>query len=198
MTGQMPDPFDQLRAADPVHGAPVPSDSQARVWARVQEDTFMTTTSPSDERRRNWVLGIGTAAIGAFFLWALLVRGPASLGPSQDPVGGGAAGGGAAGMCIMFSLEELAMRDFAFDGTVTAVDGEQATFTVNEAFIGDLGESITLTAPDYSQTSLEGGIPLEQGGRYLVSGDDDFVWGCGFTQAYDESTAAEWAAATAS
>jgi hypothetical protein len=195
MSGQIPDPFDQLRAADPVHGAPVPSDSQARVWARVQEDTFMTTSSPSEERRRNWVLGIGTVAIAAFFLAAFLVRGPASPSPSQDPVGGGAAGGGAAGMCLAFSLDELAMRDFAFDGTVTVVDGEQVTFTVNESFIGELSGSVTLTAPDYSQTSLEGGIPLEVGGRYLVSGDDGIVWGCGFTQAYDASTAAEWASA---
>jgi hypothetical protein len=195
MTGQMPDPFDQLRAADPVHGAPVPSDSQARVWARVQEDTFMTTPSPSEERRRNWVLGIGTVAIAAFFLAAFLVRGPASQSPSQDPVGGGAAGGGAAGMCLAFSLDELAMRDFAFDGTVTAVDGEEVSFQVNQVFIGDLLPSVTLTAPDYSQTSLEGGIPLEVGGRYLVSGDDGIVWGCGFTQAYDAATAAEWASA---
>lgn len=188
------DPLDQLRAADPTSGAPVPSDSQARVWARVQEATFMETPSPTEERRRNWVLGIGTVAISAFFLWALMFRGPVSPGPSQNPVGG-AAGGGAAGMCLAFSLDELAMRDFAFDGTVTAVDGDQVTFTVNQAFIGDAAGSVTLTAPDTSQTALEGGIPLEVGGRYLVSGDDGIVWGCGFTQAYDESTAAEWASA---
>ena len=58
-------------------------------------------------------------------------------------MGGGAAGGGAAGMCLAFSLDELAMRDFAFDGTVTAVDGDQVTFTVNEAFIGDECPSVT-------------------------------------------------------
>ena len=189
------DPFDQLRAADPTSGAPVPSDSQARVWARVQEATFMATPSPTEERRRNWVLGIGTVAISAFFLWALMFRGPVSPEPSQNPVGGGAAGGGAAGMCLAFSLDELAMRDFAFDGTVTAVDGDQVTFTVNESLIGNAAGSVTLTAPDTSQTALEGGIPLEVGGRYLVSGDDGIVWGCGFTQPYDESTAAEWASA---
>jgi hypothetical protein len=193
MTGQTPDPFDQLRAADPMRGSELASDSQARVWARVQEVTFMATTSPTEERRRNWVVGIGAAAIAAFMLVAF-VRAPASQQPSQDPVGG-AAGGGAAGMCLAFSLDELAARDFAFDGTVTAVDGDQVTFTVNESFIGDASGSVTLTAPDTSQTSLEGGVPLEVGERYLVSGDDGIVWGCGFTQAYDESTAAEWASA---
>jgi len=193
MTGQTPDPFDQLRAADPMRGSELASDSQARVWARVQEVTFMATTSPTEERRRNWVVGIGAAAIAAFMLVAF-VRAPSSQTPSQDPVGG-AAGGGAAGMCLAFSLDELAARDFAFDGTVTAVEGDQVTFTVNESFIGDASGSVTLTAPDTSQTSLEGGVPLEVGERYLVSGDDGIVWGCGFTQAYDESTAAEWASA---
>ena len=193
MTGQTPDPFDQLRAADPMRGSELASDSQARVWARVQEVTFMATTSPTEERRRNWVVGIGAAAIAAFMLVAF-VRAPSSQTPSQDPVGG-AAGGGAAGMCLAFSLDELAARDFAFDGTVTAVDGDQVTFTVNQSFIGDASGSVTLTAPDTSQTSLEGGVPLEVGERYLVSGDDGIVWGCGFTQAYDESTAAEWASA---
>jgi len=162
MTGQSTDPFDALRAADPMNGAPAPSDSQARVWARVQEATIMQTPSATEERRRNWILGFGTAAIAAFFLWALVARGPA-LAPSQDPVGGGAAGGGAAGMCIAFSLDELAARDFAFDGTVTAVDGDQVTFTVNESFIGDQSGSVTLTAPDFSQTSLEGGVELVAG-----------------------------------
>ena len=82
------------------------------------------------------------------------------------PVGGvdgGAAGGGAAGICLAYSVEELANRDFAFDGTLTALDGDQATFTVNESFIGDESGSVTLTAPDFSQTSLEGGVELVAG-----------------------------------
>ena len=190
MTRQPPDPFDELRNADPVHGAPAPSESKARVWARIQEATMETPTR-ADERRQNWTLAIGVAAIAVFFAWALFVRGPASPAPQ---VGGGDGGGGM-GICIAYSLDELAMRDFAFDGTVTAVDGDQVTFTVNESFIGDLSGSVTLTAPDTSQTSLEGGIELVQGERYLVSGDENIVWGCGFTQAYSDSAAAEWASA---
>ncbi len=195
MTLPSPDPFDQLRAADPVHGAPVPSESQARVWARIQEVTMATPTS-ADERRQNWTLGFGVAAIAVFFAWALLVRGPASPAPQVGGVdSGGAAGGGAAGICLAYSVEELANRDFAFDGTVTAVDGDQVTFTVNEVFIGELPGSVTLTAPDTSQTSLEGGTELVPGERYLVSGDDGIVWGCGFTQPYSDTLAAEWATA---
>jgi hypothetical protein len=196
MTGQSPDPFDQLRNADPVHGAPAPSESKARVWARIQEVT-MSTPTKADERRQNWTLGFGIAAIAVFFAWALLVRGPAA--PAPQPVGGvdgGAAGGGAAGICLAYSVEELANRDFAFDGTVTAIDGDQATFTVNESFIGDLASSVTLTAPVSSEDiSFEGDTELVQGERYLVSGDDGIVWGCGFTQPYSDTLAAEWASA---
>jgi len=157
----------------------------------------MATPTRADERRQNWTLGFGVAAIAVFFAWALLIRGPAS--PAPQPVGGadgGAAGGGAAGICLAYSVEELANRDFAFDGTLTAIDGDQATFTVNESFIGELAGSVTLTAPVSSEDiSFEGGTELVPGERYLVSGDDGIVWGCGFTQPYSDSLAAEWASA---
>jgi hypothetical protein len=39
-----------------------------------------------------------------------------------------------------------------------------------------------------------GGPTLVVGERYLVAGEDRFVWGCGFTQPYGEVAAAEWAA----
>jgi hypothetical protein len=186
------DPFDELRDADPVHGAPAPSESKARVWARIQE-VPMDTSTPGERRQQSWVLGFATVAFAAFLVLAFVVRGQAAPDPIP-PVGGGDGGGGT-GICIAFSVDELAMRDFAFDGTVTAVDGDQVTFTVNESFVGELSGSVTLTAPDTSQTSLEGGVPLVQGERYLVSGDENIVWGCGFTQAYSDSAAAEWASA---
>ena len=81
-------------------------------------------------------------------------------------------------------------------GPSPAIDGDQATFTVNESFIGDLTGSVTLTAPVSSEDiAFEGGTELVQGERYLVSGDDGIVWGCGFTQPYSDTLAAEWATA---
>lgn len=74
------------------------------------------------------------------------------------------------------------------------------TFSVNEAFAGDAsaGDSVTLSAPGMSGTSITSaaGPSLTVGARYLVAGDDEFVWACGFTQPYDEAVAAEWAEAT--
>ena len=81
---------------------------------------------------------------------------------------------------------------------MTAIDGERVTFAVNEAFAGELAESVTLTAAGMTGASITsgGGPSLVQGERYLVAGDDEFAWGCGFTQPYDEAIASEWAEAT--
>ena len=61
----------------------------------------------------------------------------------------------------------------------------------------DSAGSITLTASGMTGTSVTsaGGPNLAVGERYLVAGDETFVWACGFTQAYDEGVAADWAEA---
>lgn len=143
-------------------------------------------------RRTPWVLGIGGLAIAAVAAVAILVNTAGSPAPNETP-------GVGIGSCVeTYSGDTLANRDFAFDGTVTAIDGDSATFIVNEAFRGDLETSITLQAPGMTGTSVTsaGGPSLAKGERYLVAGDDQFVWACGFTQRYDEAVAAEWAEAT--
>jgi hypothetical protein len=41
-----------------------------------------------------------------------------------------------------------------------------------------------------------GGPSLAEGQRYLVAGDDTFIWACGFTQPYEAAVAADWEEAT--
>lgn len=186
MNPRSPDPLDELAHADPVRSSRAPSESKARVWARIQEATM--DTSSKRTRQTPWALGVGAVAIAAVAAVAVLINGGGSPAPSQEP-------GPNIGSCVeTYSAETLANRDFAFDGTVTAVDGDSATFAVNEAFRGDLGDSITLEATGMTGTSVTsaGGPSLAQGQRYLVAGDDQFVWACGFTQPYDEAVAAEW------
>ena len=48
--------------------------------------------------------------------------------------------------CLVYDPANLPNFDSVFDGTVTAVDGDQVTFKVNEGWKGADG-SITLTAP---------------------------------------------------
>jgi hypothetical protein len=191
--GDRQDPLHELRRADPAHMSPAPSESKARIWARIQEATMDDTRSAS-RRRIAWAGGLAAAAVAGIAALALLLNpGTPSPGPTDDPDTG-------IGSCVeTYSLDALANRDFAFDGTVAAIDGDSVTFSVNEAFSGDAssGESITLSAPGMSGTSITsaGGPILTEGERYLVAGDDEFVWACGFTQPYDEALAAEWAEA---
>jgi len=185
-----PDPLDELRAADPVDADRLPSASLARIRARVNEDVMTTPT-----RRLPWgtrTLGLG-AAVAALAL--LVALGGRSAAPGVTP--GGSVGTGSASCVEPYSKTAITQRTFAFEGTVSAVNGEQVTFTVGKAYRGAAGGTITLDAPGMTGTAITsaGGPNLAVGERYLVAGDDHFVWACGYTQPYDAAVAAEWAAA---
>jgi hypothetical protein len=184
------DPLDELRSADPVHHSPAPSESKARVWARIQEVT-MDDNRRTTRRRTAWA-GLAAAAVAGVAVFALLLN---NVGGSPTPSDG--PGPGISSCVETYSLETLANRDFAFDGTVTTIDGDQVAFDVGESFAGDVTGSITLMASGMTGTSVTsaGGPNLAVGERYLVAGDETFVWACGFTQAYDEDVAADWAEA---
>jgi hypothetical protein len=185
------DPIDELRRANPLRDDQLPASSRDRVWSRIQEARMVDT---GQVRITQWTIAASGVALVGVLVAALTIGGAA---PSQPPAGNNGSGGGATGMCIQFSLEELAARDFAFDGTVTAVNGDQATFTVNTAFWGVSRSEVTLTAAigmiEESGVALDGGPLLVIGERYLISGDDTFAWTCGYSVVYDEATAAQWA-----
>lgn len=124
---------------------------------------------------------------------------PEESAPGPGPV--------AAGSCIdTYSLDALAERDFAFDGTVVELqpadpDGDDPSsftdrvrFEVHTWFAGGDADTVELQASGFGSqatTSAAEGFG-DVGDRLLVAGDDDFVWGCGFTQVYDADTAADW------
>ena len=120
----------------------------------------------------------------------------ASADPTTDPIAGGdggAAGGGAAS-CIRYDPSTLPTFDIVFDGTVTAIDGDQVTFDVQTGWKG-ADDSITLTAPE-SNIAITGPAPeFKVGGRYLVTAAGSTMNSCGYTLDYDADTAASWAAA---
>lgn len=160
----------------------------------------MEPTPGSTARRRPiWAFGaLAAAAAAAVVVIAVTVTsGGGAPSPSQDPgTGVGQEPAVGIGSCVeTYNLDTLADREFAFDGTVVGIEGDQVTFDVNSVYVGDLGGSIALTATGMTGTSITtaGGPSLIEGERYLVAGDAEFVWGCGFTQPYDEAVAAEWA-----
>ena len=115
--------------------------------------------------------------------------------PSEAPLESGnpAAGGGVAS-CLVYDPANLHNFDSVFDGTVTAVDGDQVTFKVNEGWKGADG-STTLTARPVD-IAISGTLPaFKVDGRYLVTALDTTISACGYTLDYDADQAAAWAAA---
>ncbi len=205
------DPIDVLRAVDPVDPLDMPSASLARVSARVQEN-IMTDhrNAPVGGRpaRSTARLAIFGAAFAAFALVAIVglpkmfgadptqvaVIPTAGVPTDAPPDGGPIIGGGGMAMCIRYDTSILATFGTVFDGTVSAVSGDQVTFTVNTGFKGAEENEITLTNPA-GELSSEGSVGLDLGARYLVAGNEATIVGCGYTQPYDAAEAAVWAAA---
>ena len=192
------DELDALRRANPVAIDQLPTHSRDRIWARIEEATMADNTpqaDPGQTRLARWSI----AASGVALTLAVVAAATLGGGPAGIPGPSAAGGGGAAGMCIQFTTEMLQERQFAFDGTVTTINGDQVTLAVTTAFWGSpqAGSSVTLTAGmgmTGDAVVLEGGPRLAAGSRYLVSGDDQFMWACGYTVDWDASTAAQWAA----
>jgi hypothetical protein len=111
-----------------------------------------------------------------------------------DPI---VAEGTGLGSCAFeFSLETLRERQFAFDGTVTQIRQPEAMdapyevdFEVATWFRGGEGTTATVGTYDVSGTSLAGELGLAVGDRVLASGDEGFLWGCGFSMAFSEEDA---------
>ena len=195
------DPIDDLRRANPVDVDRLPPASLARVRARVQEAMNVEEQETSRRERTwwplpSWAAWIAATGLAVVVVAAIVVGRSGSPTPTQGP-----STGPMSAMCVeQYSVDTLKHRGFAFDGTVTSLSGDEVTFSVGERFLGSLGASVTLTAAGMTGTSITsaGGPNLAVGDRYLVAGDDHFVWACGFTQPYDASVAAQWKQASGS
>ncbi len=190
------DPLERLRAADPVRAEDVPDASLARVSARVEEHV-MTDIQQTGASGRRRPLALATGLTMAVAL-AVAVAAGSNLGsaptPTDDPGGNPAAGGGGMAMCLAYDPTNLPTMEVVFDGTVSAINGDQVTFQVNEGWKG-VEDSITLTAPDTDVTLLGDMPDFEVGGRYLVTAAGSDINACNYTLDYNADEAADWAAA---
>lgn len=140
----------------------------------------------------------GLLAAGAVSA-VVLTGGPADVRRSTDRGGGGVA----VSCAEQFSVETLARRDFAFDGTITEVippqDPEaeegaaaaEVVFEVHRWYKGGGADTVSLRTYELPGviSSIEGGLDLSVGSRLLASGDDVFLWSCGFSMPYSEANA---------
>ena len=219
----MTDPIDRLRAANPVPEAS--SDPSDPVVTATLEEILMTDPTPTpldppdrSSRRRPapWLVAAAALLLVGGIVGAVLLAGGDSTrevtdealpDPSETPVddsGSGTDPGAtsSATSCVeLYSPETLPNRDYAFDGTVSSVDGGDITFTVHEAFSGpdDLrAEGATITLDHQGNAGMlfsPDGPALEPGTRVLAAGDGGFLWSCGFTQLHTEELAHEWRSA---
>lgn len=203
---EMHDPFDDLVAADPAgHHRSLPDpEARADKAQALFERITMDTITPS--RRRPIAIAVAAAAAAVAVIGTV-----AAVNDGDDPStttttvvaapapDGAMSPGGMASCVEMYDRTTLDRREVAFDGTVASVDGDDITFDVNAWYRGGDGPTVTLRGAQVlgGLTSAGPSTSLDPGTRLLVAGDDGFAWSCGFTQPYDPTIAADWAATLA-
>lgn len=201
----MTDELEQrLRAANPVPPT-VPVDRARSPRARTLVEHIVTDThaaldtEPTPRARRWPLLAVAAAAVVAVVGVAVVVASDDDAPVTDDALSLTIAAEDPMAMCIELTPETLGDPgvELAFKGTVTSVDGDQATLRVDEWFRGGDAEEVTLTAPAEAETALLGAVTLEEGAAFLISAADGAVRSCGqsgplspelealFTEAFD-------------
>ena len=113
-------------------------------------------------------------------------------------------GTSSAASCVEeFTVANLAKRSWAFDGTVIEVippkDEESENpddivttvrFKVNRWYRGGRGGTFSaLTYESPGSVSSVGGVDTAIGARILASGEDKYLWACGFSKVYTPKNA---------
>ena len=209
----------QLGTVEPVR-AEVLDASLSRLRVAIGEEEKSPTSSEglvSRKLRRRWGLAI-MSATGVAAAAALLITAPWATQtqmPAHVATGDGQLPGAATASCAQeYSLDELGQRSFGFDGTVSKIHTwgkTRVTFRVNQWYRGGSGAEVTVTLPAPIDTALGQRASSDEqltspsytvGTRLLVSGSfadgtrdvsDAYVFGCGFTRYFDETTARQWA-----
>ncbi|MGH8870988.1 MAG: hypothetical protein ACRDWS_03330 [Acidimicrobiia bacterium] len=153
------------------------------------EDIMSTPVTEKPETGREskpnrWLVGVAAAVILVVAVGgAITLTGGGTGGDtvaSTPPLVLNAGGEDSTAMCIQFSIDELAKAPIAFEGTVSAVEGETVTLDVDQWFKGGDAAQVVLNAPQGLE-ALIAGIPFEVGAQYLITAYDGNVNYCGFS-----------------
>ena len=79
------------------------------------------------------------------------------------------------------TAELLAQYDQAFEGQVTAIEGDTVTLQTTGVYNGQVGETVQVTAPPAGLDKLINQLQFQVGGTYLVSAYQGSVSMCGFS-----------------
>ena len=196
---------EQLGAINPIPSSTSLTDADTHRRAALLEEILemtRTTTDPSSieqpGRKRSGTILASAVAAAAIVVIVVLSLNNDDNNPTVEPttsVSSSQAPSIGLGSCVeSYSLSTLPNRELAFDGTVSAINGNEVTFTVNNWYKGGTESSVTLDGNGMVGGAITsaGGPNLNVGDRYLVAGDGGFVWSCGFTQPYESGTAQQW------
>lgn len=167
----------QLRRLDPVRPdramEPIPNSRLERIMSH---DPTTAERAPSTGFRLALVGGVAVIALVAAFVVPGLLGGSAA-----DPLVLGLTADDAMASCLPVTAEFMADMSPAFEGTVTAVEGETVTLTIDQWFAGDTGATeAELTAPA-GMEALIGGVEFSVGETYLITASGGTVNYCGYS-----------------
>ncbi len=203
-----------LASADPVDLARVPAPDRALFEEILMEPT-QTTAPTRSNRPRALIAGAALVAIAGIGGGAIALNGndgkaadpPKSTDAPSRKVAGidpaprtGQRAGDTMTSCMVWDAAfVLPDVEYAFDGTVSAIDDGWVTFEVDEWFSGPGGDLVVLNAEALiprsegeAVTSVDEQLITEAGQRFLVSGSGGFAGVCNMTQAHTEAEAAVW------
>ena len=180
---------ERLARIDPMHSAvptePTTSESSQELLEKIMSTPLKEKEEQASAPRRTWTIAV--AAVAALVL--AVAGGMALTGGDEAPVATGppleltAGGEDIMASCIAFTPEALDdVAELAFAGTVTAVDGDTVTLTVDEWYRGGDAAEVALIAPQ-GMEALIGGIPFAVSDTYLISAQGGNVNYCGFSGA---------------
>jgi len=147
-------------------------------------ETIMSQSVGSEGIRPAWYL-MGAAAVAIVAFGAVTLFGSGSTpdvaaSPDEDAVELTVGAEDTLASCMALTPELLRDVPLAFAGTVTTVEGEYATLTVDEWFVGGDATTVRVFAPDGFE-ALIGSIDFQEGKSFLVSAYDGVVNYCGFS-----------------
>jgi isopentenyl diphosphate isomerase/L-lactate dehydrogenase-like FMN-dependent dehydrogenase len=176
----------RLSRLDPAPSSldPVESPRAQELLERIMATPVLTTptTGAPPPRRRGlvavWAAAAAVAAIGVASA-GISLRDDKPAAPTTLALNLPASGVMAS--CIQFDVSVLKDMSPAFSGTVTAVDGDTVTLTVDHWYAGGDADQVTLTQPGGGSAVALDGVDFQQGGRYFVTAAQGTVNGCGYS-----------------
>lgn len=169
-----------LGRLDPMHSGvevePVTSSSSRHRLERIMSLDTGHKASPTQTGPKRLRLQV---AGGLAVLIAVVAVG-ANLGSSAPPLQLALTPDDAMASCLPFDVAILAAMPVAFEGTVTGIEGETVTLSVDRWFKGGEASEVNLISSAGS-VALIGGVDFEVGGQYLITASEGTVNACGYS-----------------